>query len=70
MNKHDLYNLTKPQESIWISEKFSNTPANNIMGTAYFNSSIDILLLKKAKSNIKLNIKTQQLLQKIQNQNA
>ncbi len=51
MNKHDLYNLTKPQESIWISEKFSNTPANNIMGTAYFNSSIDILLLKKAAHN-------------------
>lgn len=48
MNKHNIYSLTKPQEAIWISEQFSSTPANNIMGTVYFGNGINISTLKKA----------------------
>lgn len=44
----NTYNLTKPQESIWISEQFSKSPANNIVGTVYFSSDTDISILKKA----------------------
>ena len=44
----NTYNLTKPQESIWISEQFSKSPANNIAGTVYFSSDTDISILKKA----------------------
>ena len=48
LNKRILYNLTKPQESIWFSEQFSNSPANNIIGTILFKKGIDISLLKAA----------------------
>ena len=48
LNKRILYNLTKPQESIWFSEQFSNSPANNIIGTILFKKGIDISLLKEA----------------------
>ena len=48
LKEHVLYNLTKPQQSIWFSEQFSNIPANNIIGTMYFDKNVDIALLKNA----------------------
>lgn len=50
LKEHIFYNLTKPQESIWFSDQFSNVPANNIMGTMFFKKDIDIALLKEAIS--------------------
>lgn len=46
--KKDVYNLTKPQMSIYLAEKFSNDATNNIMGSVYFKSDVDIETLKKA----------------------
>lgn len=46
--ENDVYNLTKPQLSIYMAEKFSNDATNNIVGTVYFKSNIDIETLKKA----------------------
>ena len=40
--KKDVYNLTKPQMSIYMTEKFSNDSTNNIMGSIYFKSDIDV----------------------------
>lgn len=45
---HDFFSLTKPQQTIWLSEQFVNEPINNIIGTMYFNSDININILKKA----------------------
>ena len=45
----EKYNLTTPQYSIWLTEKFfSNMPINNIGGTQFFEKNTDISLLKKA----------------------
>ena len=57
--KKDVYNLTKPQMSIYLAEKFSNDATNNIMGSIYFKSDVDIETLKKA---IFLTIKSNQAL--------
>ena len=46
--KNDVYKLTAPQMSIYLSEQFTNTPMNNIIGTMYFKKDIDIEMLKKA----------------------
>lgn len=46
--KKDVYNLTKPQMSIYMTEKFSNDSTNNIMGSIYFKSDIDVETLKEA----------------------
>lgn len=46
--KKDVYNLTNPQMSIYLTEQFAKSPMNNIVGTMYFNKDIDINLLKKA----------------------
>lgn len=59
MGKKVYYNLTKPQESIWLSEQFSNVPANNIIGTLFFKNDINISLLKES---VYLTIKNNQAL--------
>lgn len=48
MNASKLYKLTKPQQTIWISEQFVDKPINNIVGSMYFNDKIDINKLKEA----------------------
>ena len=49
MQKKDVFKLTKPQQSIWVSEQFVSEPVNNIIGTMYFKKiDIDVDLLKKA----------------------
>lgn len=46
--KKNVYNLTNPQNSIYLSEQFTNAPVNNIVGTMFFKKKIDISLLKEA----------------------
>lgn len=46
--KRDVYELTNPQKSIYLSEQFTQTPMNNIVGTMFFKKDIDISLLKEA----------------------
>lgn len=46
--KKDVYKLTAPQMSIYMSEQFTETPINNIIGTMYFKKDIDIEMLKKS----------------------
>lgn len=46
--KKDVYELTNPQLSIYLSEQFTNTPLNNIVGTMFFKNDIDINLLKES----------------------
>lgn len=46
--KKDVYHLTNPQNSIYLSEQFTDTPMNNIVGTMFFKKEIAIDLLKKA----------------------
>lgn len=46
--KKDVFNLTSPQNSIYLSEQFTDTPVNNIVGTMFFKKEIDIGLLKEA----------------------
>lgn len=46
--KKTTYPLTNPQNSIYLSQQFTNTPVNNIVGTMFFKKEIDIDLLKEA----------------------
>lgn len=48
MIKKELFNLTNPQMSIYLSEQFTDKPINNIGGTEFFKNPIDVKLLKKA----------------------
>lgn len=57
--KKDVYELTNPQMSIWMTEQFSQTPINNIMGTMFFKKTIDIDLLKQS---VNLTVKNNQAL--------
>lgn len=54
--KKDVYNLSKPQESIWLTEQyFKNTNINRLVTVADFSSKtgdIDFNLLKKAINNV------------------
>ena len=59
LEKKVYYNLTKPQESIWLSEQFSNVPANNIIGTLFLKNNINVSLLKES---VYLTIKNNQAL--------
>lgn len=55
--KKDVYKLTAPQMSIYLSEQFAENPINNIIGTMYFKKEIDIEMLKQA---VNLLVKTNQ----------
>lgn len=55
--KKDVYELTNPQMSIYLTEQFIDNPMNNIVGTMYFKKDIDIKLLKQA---VNLTIKNNQ----------
>ncbi len=46
--KKDVYKLTTPQNSIYLSEQFNTAPINNIVGTMFFKKTIDLDILKKA----------------------
>ena len=46
--KKDVYKLTNPQMSIYLTEQFTDSPINNIVGTIYFKKDININLLKEA----------------------
>ena len=52
MKSREYYELTKPQQTIWVSEKFINEPINNIIGSMYFKDDINIDLLIKATNLI------------------
>ena len=62
MNSRKLYKLTKPQQTIWISEQFTDRPINNIVGSMNFNDKIDINKLKEA---INLTVKNNDALRTI-----
>ena len=47
--KKDVYDLTNPQMSIWMTEQFySNTNINNIVGYLKINKKTDFKALEKA----------------------
>ena len=47
--KKEMYELTNPQKSIWMSEQFyNNTNINNIVGTITFGKHTDFKALEKA----------------------
>ena len=47
--KQEFFELSNPQNSIWLTEQFyTNTNINNICGVFNFNSQIDTSLLSKA----------------------
>jgi len=47
------YQLTKPQNSIWLTEKFFNgTSVNNICGYVYIKNEVDFNALKKALNEL------------------
>ena len=47
--KKDVYELTNPQKSIYLTEQYySGTTINNICGTSIINSTLDFELLKTA----------------------
>ena len=49
MNEPNIYELTNPQKSIWITEQFyQGSSINNICGTAIIKEEVDFDLLKKA----------------------
>lgn len=58
----NVYGLTNPQMSIYMSEQLINKPINNIVGTMYFSKDIDIDLLKSA---VNLTVKNNQALRTI-----
>lgn len=62
MLKKDVYGLTNPQMSIYMTEQVINKPVNNIVGTMYFSKDIDIDLLKNA---VNLTVKNNQALRTI-----
>lgn len=55
--KKDVFKLTNPQMSIYLTEQFTDTPVDNIVGTVYFAPGTDINLLKKA---VNLTVKNNQ----------
>ena len=60
--KKDVYKLTNPQMSIYLSEQSIDAPINNIVGTMYFKKDIDIDLLKEA---VNLTVKNNQAMRTI-----
>lgn len=60
--KKNVYELTKPQLSIYMSEKIINVPINNIIGTMYFPSTVNIDLLIQA---VNITVKNNQALRTI-----
>ena len=48
MGAKNFYGLTKPQQTIWLSEQFTDAPINNLIGVMYFKKDINIDLLKEA----------------------
>ena len=60
--KKDVYKLTNPQMSIYLTEQFINNPMNNIVGTMYFKNDTDIKLLSKA---VNLTVKNNQAMRTI-----
>ena len=49
MENKDVYELTNPQKSIWLTEQFfAGSTVNNICGTANINNKIDFNQLEKA----------------------
>lgn len=62
MLKKDVYKLTNPQNSIWVSEQIIDTPMNNIMGTMYLSKNTNLDLLKTA---VNLTVKYNQALRTI-----
>lgn len=57
MNKKDVYELTNPQKSIWLTEQYyKGTNINTICGTIFFKENVDVKLLQKTiKKYISLN---------------
>ena len=48
-----LFDLTYPQKSILLTERFyKNTPVNNICGTAIINEEVNFEALKKAVNSV------------------
>ena len=48
MNKH-FYNLTNPQNSIWLTNQmYSNTAIGNICGTVFIDEKVDFSILEKS----------------------
>ena len=60
--KDDVFKLTCPQMSIYLSEQFNDAPINNIVGTMYFKKDINIDLLK---DSVNLTVKNNQALRTI-----
>ena len=60
--KKNVYELTKPQLSIYMSEKIINVPINNVIGTMYFPSTVNINLLIQA---VNITVKNNQALRTI-----
>ena len=53
MTKLKQYNLTIPQENIWLLEKLnSNTNINNVLGTFIINQKLNLNILKKVMNKI------------------
>ena len=48
MGAKNFYGLTKPQQTIWFSEQFTDAPINNLIGVMYFKKDINIDLLTQA----------------------
>ncbi|MBR3255666.1 MAG: amino acid adenylation domain-containing protein [Clostridia bacterium] len=57
MEKKDVYELTNPQKSIWLTEQYyKGTNINTICGTIFFKENVDVNLLQKTVIKyIKLN---------------
>ena len=44
----NMYDLTNPQKSIWLSEQtYGNSSVNTICGTIFFKEDVNIKLLKE-----------------------
>lgn len=49
MNRNNMYNLTSPQENIWMLENLNkNTNMNNILGTFCMDEILDVNMLQQA----------------------
>lgn len=56
MEKKDVYELTNPQKSIWLTEQYyKETNINTICGTIFFEENVDVNLLQET---IKIFVKT------------
>src|SRR5574344_3136 len=52
-NKIKMYNLTIPQENIWLLDRINpNTTINNILGTFRINKKLDVDILNKVINEI------------------